>query len=86
MPRYAGEREHYYRKVGTRKAQAISESVLCGSKLEKSTAITHERIWLGSVAPVPLRCKKTEEFLTGQPVTDGAPALKVFCYSREFFL
>lgn len=92
LPRYAGKREHYYRKVGTRKAQAISKVCFAGV-LEKSgssaaagAAIAHVRIGLGSVAPIPVRCKKTEEFLTGQPLTDAVIGLKVVSKAREIFL
>jgi CO/xanthine dehydrogenase FAD-binding subunit len=47
----------YFRKVGTRKAQAISK--ICFAALKNST--TREvRLALGSVAPVPLRCAQTE--------------------------
>lgn len=56
LPRSAGFR-HYYRKVGTRRAQAIAKVCFAGVRNE-STGET--RIALGSVAPVPLRCAKTE--------------------------
>ena len=46
--RFAGWR-HYYRKVGTRKAQAISKVCFAGIKSGDDV-----RIALGSVAPVPL--------------------------------
>ena len=48
---------HYYRKVGTRSAQAISKVCFAGIQ---SQATGEVRIALGSVAPVPLRCWKTE--------------------------
>lgn len=47
----------YYRKVGTRKAQAISKVCFAGVMNESTR---NARIALGSVAPVPLRCFKTE--------------------------
>ncbi len=46
--RFAGWR-HYYRKVGTRRAQAISKVCFAGVRLGNDV-----RIALGSVAPVPL--------------------------------
>ena len=49
--------DQYYRKVGTRRAQAISKVCFAGL-LDRST--NEARIALASVAPVPLRCVKTE--------------------------
>jgi len=64
---------HYYRKVGTRRAQAISKVCFAGLlQLSDDGAILDARIALGSVAPVPLRCVKTEATLRGQPLS---PAL-----------
>jgi CO/xanthine dehydrogenase FAD-binding subunit len=47
----------YYRKVGTRKAQAISKVCFAGL-MDRATG--EARIALASVAPVPLRCARTE--------------------------
>jgi CO/xanthine dehydrogenase FAD-binding subunit len=47
----------YYRKVGTRKAQAISKVCFAGL-MDRGTG--EARIALASVAPVPLRCVQTE--------------------------
>jgi CO/xanthine dehydrogenase FAD-binding subunit len=57
---------HYYRKVGTRKAQAISKVCFAGLLRLESETIRDVRIALGSVAPVPLRCVQTEAVLRGQ--------------------
>jgi CO/xanthine dehydrogenase FAD-binding subunit len=53
---------HYYRKVGTRRAQAISKVCFAGFLAPKKRVV---RIGLGSVGPIPLRLKKTEVFLQG---------------------
>jgi len=66
LPRKPGARRHYYRKVGTRKAQAISKVVLAGTAEVENGAIRDIRIALGSVAPTVLRCAKTEELLRGR--------------------
>ncbi len=58
LPRSSGRLRHYYRKVGPRIAQAISKVCFAGVRDE-----TEVRIALGSVAPVPLRCSKTEAAL-----------------------
>lgn len=55
--REGGELKHYYRKVGTRRAQAISKVCFAGVR---NVATGETRIALGSVAPIPLRCRATE--------------------------
>lgn len=59
----------YYRKVGTRKAQAISKVCFAGSAQIESGAIREVRLAFGSVAPIPLRCVRTEQLLRGQKLT-----------------
>lgn len=59
-----GEWIEYGRKVGARKAQAISKlSIAARAKVDNDRAI-EVRIAFGSVAPVPLRCVETERVLT----------------------
>ena len=58
--------QHYYRKVGTRKAQAISKVCFAGTAQVRAGKIDDLRIALGSIAPVPLRCVKTEDALRGR--------------------
>jgi CO/xanthine dehydrogenase FAD-binding subunit len=65
LPRRWPDLFHYYRKVGTRKAQAISKVCFAGTARMDEGVIDHVRIALGSIAPVPLRCLKTEETLRG---------------------
>lgn len=57
---------HYYRKVGTRKAQAISKVCFAGLLHLDGDTSSDIRIALGSVAPIPMRCTKTEATLRGQ--------------------
>ncbi|OFZ81760.1 MAG: hypothetical protein A2583_12435 [Bdellovibrionales bacterium RIFOXYD1_FULL_53_11] len=52
-----------YKKVGTRKAQAISKICFAGLLRREGGRIADARIAFGSVAPVPLRCEKTEQVL-----------------------
>ncbi len=66
-----GRRVHYYRKVGTRAAQAISKICLAGFACVQGDRISQLRIGLGSVAPIPLRCPKTESVLTQGPLTEA---------------
>lgn len=60
---------HYYRKVGTRKAQAISKVCFSGIAEGVVGRIDEVRIALGSVAPIPLRCTRTEGILRGRTIT-----------------
>src|SRR6266550_5891258 len=66
LPRSNQTLKHYYRKVGTRKAQAISKVCLAAVARAEGKRIDEIRISLGSVAPIPLRCLKTESLLRGQ--------------------
>jgi CO/xanthine dehydrogenase FAD-binding subunit len=78
LPRQGRQLTQYARKVGARRAQAISK--VCFSALAEldSSVIKHIRIALGSVAPIPLRCQNLEAALTGQVVTPG-----LIAHSRE---
>ena len=63
LPRSHGEWRQYYRKVGTRKAQAISKVCFAARADVSHDKIRKIRIALGSVAPTPLRGYKTEALL-----------------------
>jgi CO/xanthine dehydrogenase FAD-binding subunit len=54
---------HYCRKVGTRNAQAISKVCLAATTIFDGERITRVRIAVGSVAPTPVRCGRTEALL-----------------------
>ncbi len=61
--------KQYYRKVGTRLAQAISKVCFAAAaRMDDDGRIADVRIALGSVAPVVLRCPKTEAALKGHEV------------------
>jgi len=72
LPRLWPDLQHYYRKVGTRKAQAISKVCLAATARVVEGTIEHIRIALGSVAPVPLRCRGTETVLQGSKLGESA--------------
>jgi CO/xanthine dehydrogenase FAD-binding subunit len=69
LPRRAKKWRQFYRKVGTRKAQAISKICIAGAALVENGKINDIRIALGSVAPVVMRAVKTETSLRGASVT-----------------
>jgi CO/xanthine dehydrogenase FAD-binding subunit len=60
----------YYRKVGTRRAQAISKVCFAGTVRIDGGAIQDVRIALGSVAPTVVRATQTEDALRGQPLDE----------------
>ena len=63
LPRNTRGLTHYYRKVGTRKAQAISKVCLAAVGRIDDEKIAETRIAIGSVAPIVVRCVETENFL-----------------------
>jgi CO/xanthine dehydrogenase FAD-binding subunit len=66
LPRPAEGARHFYRKVGTRRAQAISKVCFAALAERDADALGEVRIALGSVAPTVLRCRRTEELLSGR--------------------
>jgi CO/xanthine dehydrogenase FAD-binding subunit len=56
----------YFRKVGTRRAQAISKLCFAGAARLEAGRIADVRIALGSVAPIVLHAVRVEELLRGQ--------------------
>lgn len=65
LPRPGEGARHHYRKVGTRRAQAISKVCFAALAEVEGDALGEVRIALGSVAPVVMRCPRTEELLKG---------------------
>jgi CO/xanthine dehydrogenase FAD-binding subunit len=70
LPRSAANNYHYYRKVGTRKAQAISKVCLAAVGRKQGETIDDIRIAFGSVAPIVIRCTQTEAALRGQKLNE----------------
>jgi CO/xanthine dehydrogenase FAD-binding subunit len=83
LPRRGKPWREYYRKVGTRRAQAISKVCFAGAALVEHGAIRDLRIALGSVAPTVLRAVKTEDALRGAGVTPEAIATARETLARE---
>jgi CO/xanthine dehydrogenase FAD-binding subunit len=69
LPRNKSNWRQNYRKVGTRKAQAISKVCFAGAADMNGKQIRDIRVALGSVAPVVLRCTRTEDLLRGQTIS-----------------
>ena len=65
--RYAGYIS-YSRKVGARNAQAIAKVCVAALARMADQRVEDVRIAAGSIAPVPMRLRKTEQFITGKTV------------------
>jgi CO/xanthine dehydrogenase FAD-binding subunit len=68
LPRSPWTWKERYRKVGTRMAQAISKVCFAARMSFDEGVVADIRIALGSVAPVPLRCFRTEALLRGAKI------------------
>ena len=69
VPKPTGRSFHYFRKVGTRQAQAISKVCLAAHARIEEGVVTALWVGLGSVAPVPLRARNAEAAIVGQPLS-----------------
>jgi CO/xanthine dehydrogenase FAD-binding subunit len=71
LPRLKSGWKQFYRKVGTRRAQAISKVCLAATARMENGLIADLRIAFGSVAPIVLRATDTENVLRGEAITPG---------------
>lgn len=80
-----GARLHFYRKVGPRRAQAISKVCFAGAVDVRGGRVAAARIALGGVAPVVLRCPEAEAALTGASpaALEAAEAAALAALQRE---
>ena len=83
LPRPARESQHYYRKVGTRKAQAIAKVCFAAVARMDADQIADVRIALGSVAPIPIRCVRTETALRNKRINPETLATAKAVLSAE---
>lgn len=79
LPRNTADVKHYYRKVGTRKAQAISKVCFAAVGRTDREQIKDTRIVVGSVAPIVIRCVQTEDSLRQQKPDDET--IRIACAS-----
>jgi xanthine dehydrogenase small subunit len=77
------DRTVMFRKVGTRRAQAISVVVLAVAWRVEDGAWRDVRVALGSVAPTPIRARATEASLEGASPTAETAALASATLSAE---
>ena len=69
LPRRFAQHRQYLRKVGTRRAMAISKVALGATALMKEGRIAEIRVAAASLAPFPARLTRTESALLGKAVT-----------------
>jgi CO/xanthine dehydrogenase FAD-binding subunit len=84
LPKRATNPHQYYRKVGTRRAQAISKvciAVVCD--ITAARVIDDIRIALGSVAPTVIRARAAEAALRGHGLTDATLTTAEAALERE---
>ena len=75
LPR-SGERVHYYRKVGPRRAQAISKVCMAACAKMAGQRVASMRIALGGVAPTPVRAEEAERaIVAAEPLARVREAL-----------
>jgi CO/xanthine dehydrogenase FAD-binding subunit len=68
VPRRFADHRRYLRKVGTRKAMAITKVALAATAKLQNNVITEIRLAAASVADRPVRLLATEATLLGQPL------------------
>jgi CO/xanthine dehydrogenase FAD-binding subunit len=83
LPRNTAGLTHYYRKVGTRKAQAISKVCFAAVGSTDHGSIKDTRIVVGSVAPIVIRCVQTEDSLRKKTLDDSTIDSACVTLSRE---
>jgi len=76
LPRDGRQWRQHYRKVGPRKAQAISKVCFAGACVIQNDRVSEARIAYASIAPVPVRCRRVESLLAGERIR---PALIEEC-------
>ena len=69
LPRRFARHRQYLRKVGTRRAMAISKVALAATALMEDQIVREIRFGAASVAAFPVRLSRTEEALLDQRVT-----------------
>jgi CO/xanthine dehydrogenase FAD-binding subunit len=83
LPRRAGSWQQFYRKIGTRRAQAISKVCVAAALRLERDVVGDVRIALGSVAPTPVRASNTEAALQGRSLSRETIAAAVASLPRD---
>jgi CO/xanthine dehydrogenase FAD-binding subunit len=83
LPRGNNGWKQTYRKVGTRRAQAISKVCFAAAVRMDADRIADVRLAFGSVAPTVLRAVQTEQLLRGEQLTPATVRLAQEVLGRE---
>jgi CO/xanthine dehydrogenase FAD-binding subunit len=83
LPRDQRRTHHFYRKVGTRRAQAISKVSLAGVAILVDGTLVDVRLALGSVAPTVVRAREAEQAIRGRRIDDEAIAAARAALARD---
>jgi CO/xanthine dehydrogenase FAD-binding subunit len=70
LPRRFAEHRQYLRKVGTRRAMAISKTALAGTARVENGIVREVRIAAASLAAFPARLYRTEDVVCGHEITN----------------
>ncbi len=81
LPRRFAQHKQYLRKVGTRRAMAISKVALAATALLQHGVMSEIRLAAASLAPFPARLLRTEAALIGKPIT-----AETICAARDMLL
>lgn len=71
LPLRFGQHQQYLRKVGTRRAMAISKVALAATAIVKAGVVEEIRLAAASLAPFPARLYQTEAALLGKTINPG---------------
>jgi CO/xanthine dehydrogenase FAD-binding subunit len=69
LPLKTAHSQHYFRKVGTRNAQAISKIVMAAAANMNGKKVENLRIAFGSVGPTVVHCRSIEKLIQGNAIT-----------------
>lgn len=69
LPRRFARHRQYLRKVGTRRAMAISKIALAAAALFDGDRVSEILIGAASLGPFPMRLRQTEAALLGRPIS-----------------
>lgn len=83
LPRGRAWTNEFYRKVGTRRAQAISKVCFAAAARAEDGRIGDVRIVLASVAPTVLRATETEKLLRGEQASTALTEAAQKSLARE---
>jgi CO/xanthine dehydrogenase FAD-binding subunit len=70
LPRRFAQHRQYLRKVGTRRAMAISKVAVAATALVENGIVAEIRLGAASLAPFPARLCRTEEAILGNAATE----------------